>query len=380
MSKTLVTGASGFIGTHLCRALVDRGDTVTCLVRSSSKVEPLQALGARLYVGDVTEPDSVSGAVAGQDMVYHLAGRTRASTLRQFCAVNASGARAVARACAARSTPPVVVGVSSLAVAGPSDPGRPHTESAAPAPVSYYGRSKAAGERALAAIARQVPVTIVRPPIVFGGGDRAGFPLFASIARFRFQATPTCSKPRFSMVHVADLVALLLAAGERGQRLQGGHNGVSCTEVPNVQDASNPTPAPAASTALATQRSPWGQHSHTAPEPQKRGIGIYYVSGGPALTLGEFSCMIAGALGRRRVLLIPVPSPITWSVAALMEAFARISGRPANLNLDKAREATAGNWACSAEKAARELGFQPAAPLEARVRQTVAWYREAHWI
>lgn len=107
MSKVLITGASGFIGTHLASALAERGETVTCLVRPSSTVATLEALGVRLHRGEVADVDSLREAVAGQDVVYHLAGRTRALGARQFYAVNEHGARAVAEACAAGTTQPI---------------------------------------------------------------------------------------------------------------------------------------------------------------------------------------------------------------------------------------------------------------------------------
>lgn len=357
MGKALVTGATGFIGAHLVRTLAERGETVTCLVRPSSMIAPLEALGVRLHVGEVTDPESMREAVAGQDVVYHLAGRTRALGARQFQMINRQGAQIVAEACAAEPTPPVLVSVSSLAVAGPSKRNCPWTETDPPAPISHYGRSKWAGELAVAAVARRVPVTIVRPPIVFGPGDRLGLPLFLSVARYGLQALPSLSPSHFSMIHVADLVTLLIAAAEAGQRI-------------------NPRCAGWRESQNVTEPEPFGTESQSAPSFS----GCYYASGGQDLTLGEFSRMIGRAAGRRRTLLLPVPSPVTWSVAAVMELVGQLSRRGVSLNLDKAREATAGSWICSGKRAAVELGFKPVAPLEQRVWETVRWYREAKWL
>ncbi len=348
MSRILVTGASGFIGRHLVRALVEAGNTVTCLVRRESAVESLQTFDVRLCVGDVTDADSLTSAVAGQDVVYHLAGRTRALSANQFFAVNEEGTRAVAQACANQMTPPVLVSVSSLAAAGPSTPDRPHIETDPDAPVSHYGRSKRAGELAIAAMAHRIPATIVRPPIVIGFGDRLGLPLFASVARFGLQALPSLASPRFSMIHVADLVALLTAAAEKGERLDG--------------------------------RPPEARNNSGDRNDGATGQGLYYVSCGYHPTLGEFAHLIARAAGRRHTIVLPLPSPVTWSVAAIMELFAHVSRHPLSLNLDKAREATAGDWTCSARKASDQLGFLPAESLAKRVQETVEGYRQAGWL
>ena len=118
MAKVLVTGGSGFIGTHLVAALSARGDEVTCLVRKSSRLTGLRQPGVRLVYGDVTDRECLGAAVAGQDVVYHVAGRTQALVPRFFYQVNQHGVANVARACAGRTTPPVLVSVSSLAAAG----------------------------------------------------------------------------------------------------------------------------------------------------------------------------------------------------------------------------------------------------------------------
>jgi UDP-glucose 4-epimerase len=90
--------------------------------------------------------------------------------------------------------------------------------------------------------------------------------------------------------------------------------------------------------------------------------------------------MIAHAAGRRRAIVLPLPAPVTWSVAAILEMLAHVSRQPAALNLDKAREATAGCWTCSAQKAAEQLGFLPGASLGKRILETVRWYRKVGWI
>ena len=229
--RALVTGASGFIGQHLVGFLAKRGHAVRCLVRASSRLEGLEPHDPELVLGDVTDPESLRNAVRGVDVVYHLAGTLKAFTLHDFLAVNEEGTRALAEACADRGQPPVCVLVSSAAASGPSPDGRARSEADPPAPVSDYGRSKLAGERAAAAFAARVPTSVVRPPIVFGPGDREFFKVFQLVAR-GLHLVPTRARRSFSLVHVADLVRHLVQTAETGRRLAPENGGGEAQERP----------------------------------------------------------------------------------------------------------------------------------------------------
>ncbi len=339
MAKVLVTGASGFIGTHLVAALTTRGDEVTCLVRKSSRISSLNAAGARLVYGDVTDRDSLPPAIVGQQIVYHLAGSTQALNPRWFYYVNQRGVANVAQICAGQRNPPVLVTVSSLAAAGPAVDDRPKNESDRAMPVSHYGHSKRAGERAAEAFADRVPITIVRPPIVLGEGDRTGLSLFRSIAHFGVHLVPGLNQRRFSLIHADDLAQLLILAAERGKRLP-------------PRDQSGP-------------RGPQG---------------YYFAACEEAPVYSELGRMVAEVIGRHLVVVLPTATPLVWMVAVAGEAISRIRHDPLFMNLDKAREITAGNWVCSARAAADELGFAVGAPILERLRQTAEWYRREGWL
>ncbi len=222
MSKVLVTGAAGFIGSHVIRALLERGDEVTGLVRKTSSLDRLKSLGIELAYGDVTDRASLAAAVPRRQTVYHLAGCTLALRAERYYQVNEQGVRNLAETCAAQDTPPVLVTVSSLAAAGPAPDDRLRTPDDPPAPVSHYGRSKRAGELAAEQFAARVPITIVRPPIVLGEADQYGLPMFRSIAWFGVHPVPGLGRRRYSVVHAADLARLLILAAERGSRLRPG--------------------------------------------------------------------------------------------------------------------------------------------------------------
>ena len=190
MATALITGASGFIGGHLAQALVSRGQSVRCLVRRTSRVDHLPPRGVELVYADLAHPVDLEKAVAGVDVVYHLAAMTCALRPADLMRVNGHGTYHVARACASQATPPVHVYISSVAAGGTSRSGERRNESQRPAPVSDYGRSKRAGELAAAMWARHVPTTIVRPGIVFGARDRELLPVFHAIAHLGIHFYP----------------------------------------------------------------------------------------------------------------------------------------------------------------------------------------------
>ena len=335
--SVLVTGASGFIGQHLVRRLIERGDRVSCLMRATSRIDDLRSSGARLIVGDATDRAGIERALAESraDVVFHLAGLLRAVRTADFARVNAGGVESVAAACADRAGRPVLIVVSSLAAAGPCAGDQPLTESDSPAPVSAYGRSKLAGELAAARHAGEMEITIVRPPIVFGPGDRGVLEMFRPISHSGLHFVPGLKKRRVSLIHVADLVALLLLAAEKGERLCPGG----------------------------------------AP-----GQGAYFVAAEHDPTYAELGQAIARAMGKKRATVVHMPGPLVRLAGLCGDALGRVRQRPGWVNSDKMTEALAGSWICSSAKARTRLGWSPAVPWTERLRETAGWYRRAGWL
>ncbi len=333
MKRILITGGSGFIGAHLARMAVGQDYNVTCLVRNTSPSTRLDGLAVRRAYGDVTDRESLAAAIRGQDVVFHLAGCVKAIQPRRFYEINEEGTRNIAEACAARSTPPVLIVVSSLSAAGPSTPEKPRREGDPPSPVSHYGRSKLAAENAARKLADSVPTTIVRPPVVFGEGDAATYELYRLIARWGIHVVPSWREHRLSLIHVEDLVSLLLLAAKGGKRLP---------------EPSQPSWRP--------------------------GEGCYFAAGERDVSFAEWGRMIGHALGRRKTRIVRVGPAIRWSVACIATAMSIVSRRPSYFTIDKAREAGAGSWTCSAESAATDLGFKVGATLRERTQQTARCY------
>lgn len=316
--KALVTGSSGFIGGRLAAELARRGHDVVGLVRRTSRTGALARLPVKLAVGDLRDPGSLDAAVAGRDVVFHLAGVVQAVDDREFEAANAQGTRHLVEACL-RSAPRLArfVLVSSIAAGGPSGPDRPATEADEPRPVSAYGRSKLEAERIVLGAAGRLPATIIRPPNVIGPGSKE---LEQAIGLLRRRLVPVFGdeRPRTSLIDVDDLVeALILAATDA------------------------------------------------------RGAGqTYYVTDGRAYAWPEITAALAEELGLGR-LRLRVPYRAQIAVAALAESAARLTGRPPALTREIVRSGREFFWIYDGSKIVRELGFRPRFPMRDAVRRTV---------
>jgi nucleoside-diphosphate-sugar epimerase len=205
------------------------------------------------------------------------------------------------------------------------------TEADPPAPVSHYGRSKLAGEQAAAKFAATVPITIVRPGVVFGPRDNGFMQAIRCLHAFGCHVSAGFSPPPLSCIYVADLVELLLRAAERGRTLP----------------------------ADATSDFATGRYFAAAPEYP---------------TYADLGRMMRPMLGRPTAPIVTLPGALLYVVAGFNELFGRLRGKPQEFCIDKIREAMASSWACSGEAARRELDFLPGKSLRERMHETIDWF------
>ena len=322
----LVTGANGFVGSHLIDHLLARGDRVRALVRSSRAADTLPA-GVEVAFGDVTRPTTLPAAVHDTRIVYHAAGVVATFREATYHEVNARGTRNLLLAVAkANPTLSRFLLVSSLAAAGPCRGGRRVKETDRPRPVSIYGRSKLAGEQEALRFAGELPVTIVRPPIVYGPRDRDVLELFLLVHRgFRLRFA---REKYFSIVHAADLARGIRSAAE--------------------------SPAAAGRTYHLADRRAWSL---------------------TGILLG-----IADALRVDRVRAVPVSEGLAALLGCPADQLARGLSLPLRPFRDKAHELRPDAWVADVSRADAELGFATEIPLAEGLRETAGFYLANGWI
>jgi dihydroflavonol-4-reductase len=325
--NVLVTGSTGFIGSNLVRALSQKGYSVTCLVRKTSDTHALQKESVRLFIGNLDDIAAIREAGRSIDTVYHLAGAIKAANRRQYFQINQFGTRHLLETLA-EVNPGLnrFVHVSSLAAAGASIDGQSRTEVQKPDPISWYGESKLAAEEEVLRFREVFPVTILRPSAVYGPGDRETLFIYRMIQRGWF-FTPGRHQRRFSLIHVDDLAAAIIRAGE--------------------------------------QDTPSGE--------------IFFLSRPESYCWEEVGHAIARALGKhyRQVLL---PRGIAVAAGFVGDLWTKTTGWPSSVNSQKVKELLEPCWLCDSTKAQTHLGFSPIIDLETGIRQTARWYQSQGWL
>jgi dihydroflavonol-4-reductase len=218
MGMTLVTGASGFVGSHVARALVERGDQVRVALRASSSRDALAGLDVEVATAQLGDRSALRRALRGVDRVFHVAGTTNLrATPAELSRVNVEGTRTVMEE-ALRAGVERVVHTSSIGAVGPA-PAHGAVDERSPFPAGLgvpYAESKHAAEtEALRVAARGLPVVIVCPAHVFGRGD-LGPTSTGVVRRFLLRRIPAYVPGAINVVDVGDVAAGHLLADERG--------------------------------------------------------------------------------------------------------------------------------------------------------------------
>jgi nucleoside-diphosphate-sugar epimerase len=280
-----------------------------------------------------SSPQEIAQALQGVTHVFHLAGAVAGSAL-ELDRANRIGTENLARAAAGLPSLPVFVLVSSAAAGGPSVGRQPRSVEAEPAPISAYGKSKLAGEIAARAFAPQLPLTIVRPGIVFGEGDQEFVKILRAMIRFSINPVIGKGDQPLAMIEVDDLTELLLQAALVGERVRTRWDiGM-----------------------------PWDS------------CGVYNAGAPEPLNLLEVAEVVRQLTPGRRIYDLHLSPRIAYVTGMISEWASRIMGKASTLNRDKITEGSAPGWALDANKTIQHLNWKPKTNLVDQLR--IACLRE----
>ncbi len=316
--RIAMTGATGFVGTHLLRHLLGKGYAVRVLVRDSARLSLPRETADRVETvqGALDDDAALSRLVAGADVLIHVAGAIAASTARVFHEVNAEGTRRLAER-AADADVGRFVHVSSLAARAPH--------------LSPYAASKRAGEEKLQEVAasRGLKTVIVRPPAVYGPGDRATLSLFDQLSR-RLALVPGHGRQRLSLIHVADLATAL-------------------------------------------------HHLATAPS-WPVGEVLEIDDGRPGGYAWDELAELARSVCGRPLRLLHLPRSLVRLAGTGADAFARLSGHALVFSAAKVNELYHDDWVARSPKVQDRTDWTPRRQFAEGFRETLAWYVRAGWL
>ncbi len=325
--RAFVTGSTGFIGSHLVDELLARRYRVRCLVRKTSKLEWLENLDVELVYGDLFNERVLEDATKDVDFVYHIAGVTASKTKAGYYRGNQIATRTLLDVCVrARPSLKRFLYVSSLAAVGPSLDGRIVDEMTPFRPITTYGRSKMAAEKECVERFGKLPITIVRPPAVYGPRDTGILTFFQTVKR-GIRPQIGFSEKKISLIYVTDFVNGIILAAE---------------------------------------------NEHTAGQ-------TYFFANDKIYTWREIGDMAAKVM-KKKALRVKVPVPIVYFAAAISGLIGLLSKKASVFNLEKGRDIVQEAWTCDCTKARNELGYRQMIPIEEGIQKTVQWYQEHGWL
>lgn len=323
----VVTGANGFVGSHLVDLLLSKKYKVRCIVRKTSNLKWLEGKDVEIFDSGLFDKQGISKAFKNAKYIYHVAGVVKSKKPEGYFRGNVDTTRNLLEAALDhKDTIEKILVVSSLTAAGPSREGVPIDETAECRPITTYGKSKLAEEVLCKKYMDRLPITICRAPAVYGQRDTEILIFFQTFKK-GLMTTIGFDKKTISLIHVMDLV-----------------NGFC-----------------------------------RAAESEKSSGQIYFISSEDYYTWDDIGDVTARVLGKK-ALHVKVPHSIVYSLAGFAQFFAGFGKKAATLNIEKAKDITQNAWICNTGKAVRELGYNQEISLEEGIKRTCDWYKEMGWL
>ena len=325
MKKALVTGANGFIGSHLVRELLKRGYEVNCLVRHTSDLSSLDGLPVSSFVGNVLEPQTLAAPIKEVDYVYHLAAELMATEQDVFEQAIVTGTTNMLNAAKkyAGKTLKRFLYVSSQSAAGPGKDVVPIDETAVRRPISWYGEAKKKAEDVVHSFAKDMPVTMVRPALVYGEREKDVNRFYGPV-KLRLQPKLGSQPKYLVVVYVGDLVRGIADAAESGQTLDQ----------------------------------------------------VYFLNHPQVVTAKDTIRVMARAMEKSRGLMFPLPLLLVRLFAPFFELIHEFTRQRPWMTRDKAREFSQRFWVASSAKAGKDFGWKAQFDLLSGMKITIKKFLE----
>lgn len=323
----VVTGANGFVGSHLVDLLLSRQYRVRCITREKSDLKWLTGKDVEIYNCGLFDKEGLRRAIKDAEYIFHVAGVVKSKKPEGYFRGNVDTTKYLLDiATEFRESIKKFVVVSSQTVAGPSLNEKPVVENDKPNPITTYGRSKLAEEELAKSYMDKLPITICRAPAVYGERDTEIFIFFQTFNKGLF-TTIGFDRKLISLIHVNDLVRGFLLAAE--SKIADGQT--------------------------------------------------YFISSENFYTWEEVG-EVTKRVMKKKPLHFKVPHSVVYILATVAQFFALFSSKPATLNIEKARDITRHAWICSTEKAIKELNYHQEISIEEGIKRTVDWYKEKKWL
>lgn len=323
--KVLVTGGTGFIGSHVVEKLCNEGFSVRCISKDLLNTEELNACDVEIIINDLNNNINWDSVLSDVDIVYHIAGVTRARYYKEYYEQNFIATKNFIKVCSEYSNIKRFVYLSSLTAVGPELNNIKVDETTEYHPVSDYGKSKMLAELEVLKYRDKIPVTILRPSAVYGPRERNLFIYMKTIKR-GFQLVIGLRKKYNNLIYVNDLADAI----------------VSFSLNEKAQDQ------------------------------------IYFI-GSELSYSNELIGQTMSRVINKHPLNIYVPHCIVFSICGIAELIGKVFNKDVLLNIQKARELTQSRWNCSVEKA-KSIGFSPKISLYDGFFNTYSWYQKAGWL
>lgn len=328
--RAVITGANGFIGSHLADALIKKGIHVKVMIRKDSDTSFLDLQRVEVCHGDITNSGDLKKAISGVDYIYHCAAVQKRTSWENYCAVNVKGTENLLEACLEnRKNIKKVILLSSLAAVGPARNVELLNEETECSPINLYGKSKLEAEKIAEKYIDKLPVVIVRPPMVYGSRNKDLFCSFGFIKRIHNSHIKLLlghKDTKFSFIHVKDLARFLVEVVEAD---------VSSGEV------------------------------------------LFSANSKPA-TWDEIGEVCSDILAIRTV-EIYLPLLLLKAAVKSAEAVGKITRTRPILSMQGVYKRQFKNWACDISKAKRVLKFECALSLREGLEETIYWYKDNKW-